>query len=369
MPGGWFWTGLWCLVVAASLWQYRHTLRASLEEYDPSSATTRDSYRLVVMLPHEGLLRYATGPFFPTGIYYRPLSAAYFWARHRALGVEPLGWRLVAMAWHAAAVTLLGLLVATCAGSRTPGVLAAGWFAWRGAHSEVVTWIAANPDLVAASMSLASVIVLWRVRWPYWLRVGGAAGLLLGALLTKESAAFMPVFFAATVWLWPVPEGAKRRALALGILAAVSLAYLGVYFSAVGNPAGPAGGSNLPALSSCLRRYAHLMWPPILMLRVFSPCLQLGWLLLLSAALWELVWQHLVYYGGASLLLSRARRAALIFATWLMLAPLPTLHCLSLPDERYLYPASMGWAALAGLLMWQAGRVAATAVRARLATA
>ena len=115
---------------------------------------------------------------------------------------------MTAIAWHALGITLLGLFVATCAGSRVPGVLAACWFVAYGGHEQSVTWLAAN-RISSYGLCLACVAVLWRGRWSYGWRVTGSAALLLVALLTKEAACFLPMFLVATVFWWPVADGAS----------------------------------------------------------------------------------------------------------------------------------------------------------------
>jgi hypothetical protein len=98
LPGGWFWLAVWCLVFAASLWQYWGVLGAGLEAYDPSSDDHRDTYRVVVLAAHKPLWDYVTGPYDPMGTWYRPGSSLYFSLNRPVAGTDPFRWRLIALA-------------------------------------------------------------------------------------------------------------------------------------------------------------------------------------------------------------------------------------------------------------------------------
>jgi hypothetical protein len=366
MPGRWFWPGVWAIVLLVSLGQYRHTLSGGFQEYDPIKADWADT-QLVLSLAREAtLLEYFVKPLPRTGIYYRPGTVAWFWVVWRLLGDRPMVWRLLGLAVHAGVATLLGFLVYICAGSRAPGALAALAFALWGTHGQAVSWMACQPDLVASALSIGAIIVLWWDRWPWRTRVPLSVGLFALAILTKEPAAYAPVFVAATAPLWPVRDSARRRVAALGAFFVVGVLYLGVRYHVLGGLVRGVRAPGLLPIAASLRGYARLLWPPMHALLLFLPSLRLGWLLLLTESLWRLVWQHVLYYGGAVLLLWRARRATLIFALWLLISPLPVFHCM-LVGDRYMYLPSMGWPALAGLLIWQVGGALRSAAQAHLA--
>jgi hypothetical protein len=363
-PGRWFWLGVWLVVFLASLWQYRATLRGDFEDYDWTSGTSKDT-RLMLSLAHQpSPLPYFRQALPPVHAFYRPGTVVWFWVEARVLGYRPTAWRVASVALHAAVITLWAILVALAAGSRAPALLAAACFAWRGQHEEVLTWIATQPDLPVAALCLAALLVLWRPRWAWGWRVAVGAALSLIAVFTKESAAALFIFVALTVALWPVREGARRRALAVAGFALVAGAYLLARRMALGELFGALKEGNLPPLRANLHVYLRMIWPPALSLIVFLPSLSLGWMILLTTSFWRVLVQHVVYYGGAAVLLRRAWRPAALFALWILATPLPTLPGLML-GERYAYLPTMGWAALAGLLLWQLGKIAIQAVRTR----
>jgi hypothetical protein len=361
-PGRWFWLGVWAAVFGASLWQYRGTLGAGFEGYDPGIGA-HDS-RMVLRLAREPTpVPYFARTFSPAGAFYRPGSVVWYWTLCRLLGDRPTAWRVFALATHAAAATLLAILLSMIAGSRAPGVLAAGWFVWRGEHWEVITWLAAQVDTAMAALCLAALVALWREQWNWRWRVAGSSLLALMALLTKESAVAVLAFIAATAPLWPISRGPRARALALGAFGLAGAIYLAARVAALGALTPAPQTAVQPPMGANLHAYLHLAWPPAAWIRAFPP-LSLGWMILLVTPFWKCLFDHAVYYGGAVLLLWRAWRPTALFALWILLTPLPALPSLIM-GSRYEYLASMGWAALAGLLIWQSGQMAVRFARAR----
>ena len=363
-PGRWFWRGVWGGAVRASHWQYRATLRGGIEDYDPTRYGWRDSRLAMRMAREEPPWPYFVRPLPPINIYYRPGAVMWYWAGMRLLGERPTAWRVWALAVEATTATLLALLVAVCAGSRAPALLAAAWFVLYGQHFEVLTWIGTQADLPAAALGLGALAVLWRGRWRWRWRVAASSVLLLMGLLTKETATGILLFAVLSAPLWPVPARARDRALAVGAFAFAAALYLAARHAALGELFAGLKQPGLPPLRANLRAFVHLVWPLASAPQVFASSLSLGWILLLTSSLWRLVWLHLVYYGGAALLFWRAWRPTALFGAWVALTPLPALPLLVM-GSRYEYLPSMGWGALGGLLLWQAGGAALALARAR----
>lgn len=134
---------------------------------------------------------------------YRPLINWTWYLDFRLWGPNPIGFHLQSLLWHAAASTLLALLVFGLTGRFGAGVIASLLFAIHPIHPEAVTWISARGDLIVAVFALASLLLLHAYTqrggvWRLWL----AAGSSLLAMLSKESAFSIPFMLLAYVAIY-----------------------------------------------------------------------------------------------------------------------------------------------------------------------
>ncbi|MDO8834504.1 MAG: hypothetical protein Q7V01_02860 [Vicinamibacterales bacterium] len=138
--------------------------------------------------------------------------------------------------------TLLVLLTARRLIGLRAAALAAALFGLHAAHHEAVYWFSARFDLLATAGVLTAIVVLDRGRrWSF----AGTAVLYLAALLSKESAATLPLVAGAFV-LW-VGGGDTKRLVRLFVpLAAAAIVY-GLLRQASGLPS-TGGLSRLPKL-------------------------------------------------------------------------------------------------------------------------
>ncbi|HEY6002109.1 MAG TPA: hypothetical protein VIV57_04480, partial [Anaeromyxobacter sp.] len=146
---------------------------------------------------------------------YRPV-ATLSWALQYALhGRAPLGYHLVNVLLHALATALVVLLarrvLAAAAPARAgPGALGAGLlFALHPAHVEAVAPIVARTDLLAGAGGLAALLLALGPRRPA--RLAAAFAALLGAMLSKETAAAVPLLYALVAALLPAAAGLEAR--------------------------------------------------------------------------------------------------------------------------------------------------------------
>jgi protein O-mannosyl-transferase len=150
--------------------------------------------------------------------FYRPLHTASVALDARLYGPDPRGYHATSVACHVLAVLLLYLWLVralrppdqtreAAAAARWPVLLAALWFAVHPVHTEAVDSIYNRSQLLAGLFALAAMLALWR--WAHArprLAWGVAAGCYLLALLSKESAAPLPLVLAGLLLLLP-PEG------------------------------------------------------------------------------------------------------------------------------------------------------------------
>ncbi|MBI5071146.1 MAG: glycosyltransferase family 39 protein [Deltaproteobacteria bacterium] len=122
---------------------------------------------------------------------YWPLTYSSLWLEWRAFGLQPLGYRLVGLALHAAAAVLLWRVLARL---RVPGAwLGALLFAVHPVGVESVAWISERKNALSAPLLLASTLCWLRFRDDQQPRsAAGSAALFLAALLAKTSAVILP---------------------------------------------------------------------------------------------------------------------------------------------------------------------------------
>ena len=131
---------------------------------------------------------------------YFPLVLTNFWVQHALWGLEPFGYRVVTLLFHAAAAVLLWRVLLQL---RIPGAwLGAALWALHPVQVESVAWICELKNTQSAVFFLAALgcYVRWledrRERWPYALALFCA----ILALLSKPSTVMLPVALALCAW-------------------------------------------------------------------------------------------------------------------------------------------------------------------------
>ncbi len=167
----------------------------------------------------------AAGPlemlgFRPYVIFYRPLSELLWWSGLQAWGEAPLGYHLLNIGLHACNSVLVYALAVRLTEKRFAALMAGALFAVHPLHVEPVVWACCQPDLLAACLSLLSLLCLEvflasTARWKRGAALAGALAAFLLALLSKESALGLPGVAAARM-LIAGREGRWRRAVGVG---------------------------------------------------------------------------------------------------------------------------------------------------------
>jgi len=174
--------------------------------------------------------------------YYRPLVLLSFALDRWLFDLNPMGYHFHSLGWHLLAVVGLYRLCREFIGVDAAFV-AATVFAVHPVQSEVVSWIAARNDLMAAALGFLALSLVWKegqTSAAQWL---GSMLLTLMACLSKETALLLPVLLITAdvarnrrVGLWT-----RVSAPLLGVILVVGLrVWLGI------------GGSTLPSAGGWL---------------------------------------------------------------------------------------------------------------------
>lgn len=157
---------------------------------------------------------------------YFPLTLSNFWVQHVLWGLEPLGYRIVTLLFHAGAAILLWRVLLRL---RVPGAwLGAALWALHPVQAESVAWICELKNTQSAVFFLAAILCHLR-----WLEAAPtesrrrwyAAALVCAALaiLSKPSTVMLPVALALLGW-WKSRRVAWRDVIPLAPFFALSAA-------------------------------------------------------------------------------------------------------------------------------------------------
>ena len=160
------------------------------------------------------------------GIYsWRPVVQLSMAANYAASGVDPFGYRLTALAWHALAACLL-YRIGTTVSDPIRGMLAATLFATHPLQVESLSWTCARGGPISTALLLLAVLgyLRWRQQRAALLWVAVPFAL---ALATQESAIIFPALILAAELLLPEPHLSRgRRGRLYATLGAVIVGFL-----------------------------------------------------------------------------------------------------------------------------------------------
>ncbi len=238
------------------------------------------------------------------GTYYRPVAMLTFATDRLLWGDNPAGFHLTNILCHGLTSWLLLGLCRSLGMSSGVALAASLLFAAHPLQSEAVAYISGRTDVLCALFVLLAVRVWRRAR--HWLdaRAAASAGLLLIALLCKETAVLIPV----VLLLVHPHERAPRPVLPLLAAAAWLL-----FFAGTGPGMRVAGVSErLGAVAAAALTYARLVvWPVDLHLERFTPVQ--GW----TVATTVMAWAALALLGAAMVRIARGVDGGML---WLALA-------------------------------------------------
>jgi hypothetical protein len=151
------------------------------------------------------------------GALWRPLSRVSFYVDLLLFGTAAGAWHLESLLWHAAAVTLLVLLLARTTADRPFALATGAIFALLPMQYENVLWLSARSHTIALCASLASLLVLDRfLAAPSAWRLGASCALLGAGLLTYEAAVYTPALALLLVAAHRATVPRARRLVTVG---------------------------------------------------------------------------------------------------------------------------------------------------------
>ena len=124
--------------------------------------------------------------------YYRPLVLLSFALDRAVFGMSPGGYHLHSLLWHCAAIWGLWRLLVPMVGDRG-ALVGSALFALHPVQSEVVVWISARNDLMAAAFGFAALDCIWKNEAPSRGRMVSALFLTVAAAMSKETAFVLPL--------------------------------------------------------------------------------------------------------------------------------------------------------------------------------
>ncbi len=280
----------------------------------------------------------------------RPLTYLTFWLNYLAGGQDPLGYHLVNLALHVAAV-LLGY---DCLRRLIPdraALVAAAIFALHPLQAEAVNYVWARSILLAAVLCLA----LWRA----WLdgRVWVAVAWFAAAMLANpECAAFPAVLWIIGRHPKAGSQPAPHRRAALAVMVALAVTAGGRVVYAAG---GLHAGKYFLAQGAVILRYLRLLVVPhgfTIDPDIRTPAVWAGalaWAAVLGLAVWA--WRER----------ARGWTVWLLGGLILLLPSSSVFPAADLAADRRMYLPMLGFAAAAGMLL---GRIKSPAPSAALAS-
>ena len=310
------------------------------------------------------------------GNYYRPLLLLWLRLNYVLFGQEPAGWHATTVLCHLLATYLVFRVVEQVAGDRMVAFTAALLFGVHPAHIESVAWISGVSDPLMSCFLLGSLLAFFAWRRSAKVATAVCSLVLFGfALLSKETAAVLPLLIFAAVLVESQPPGVSQPALrrfGLAIRESAPYVLVALFYLFVRSRA--LHGFSHPAISLSWARM-FLTWPAVLWFYARHLLLPTGlsefyslnyqdhatgsgfWLpLALLTILLLASWFSIrALFHGSAAQSSAAQRStawfavALIVLSLLPVLDLPSLTVGDIVHDRYLYLPSVGYVLLIAL--------------------
>lgn len=180
--------------------------------------------------------------------WYRPIFELYVGLCWRLFGLNPVGYHLMSIFLYAVTAALVGLIGLQLSGDWRIGTLSGLLFSVLASHAEPVMWISSANELLAGVFTLCSMMTYAAFRKRQrllWFFVSVLS--FVFAVMSKETALFLPVMFLTYDLLFPSMPLDRRRGPRLllvpasllvvtGLLAVVRL-FAGTPYSVQSSPA------------------------------------------------------------------------------------------------------------------------------------
>jgi Dolichyl-phosphate-mannose-protein mannosyltransferase len=284
--------------------------------------------------------------------FFRPLGYLNYWLDFKWAGYNAFRWHLCNLIIHVLNSLLVYVLAQQLSLSRPAAMVAGLIFAAHGSRPEVVSWMAARFDLLAAFFVLLSLVAFNRYLatqhsgW-YWLML--ICSVL--ALLSKESAYCLPFLLAGLI---PFKDASSRKKMikaAFALLLVCAAVFLYRYWVIRG-----IGGYRTQSGESTILRFSAVHAVKGLFFRQWSLLFfPINWSS--DPRLW-VKWSVVLLLGvmGGFLVYSQAKRKYLLASLFLVIAAgLPVQHLLlinkDLSGARVLYLPVLGISIFWGVLV------------------
>ncbi len=298
--------------------------------------------------------------------HWRPVSEWLLYGQFLLFGRSAWGYRAVGILLYAAGVLIVLAFFRIISGHERPARWGALAFALLAGHAAPAVFISAQSDLLALALGGGAMGLAAR-----YARDAGVAPLSAMcvcyalALASKEAClalAVLPAIFA--LLHWPRPGGARRCALAAGLLIAIGLVWFACY------TVGGFGANNAMMLNPIRAPLDYLTKLPgraaVLLTSLLIPINPFIFYLRPRGEPWLVLYCGLGLAALAAILLAvwrglRRERGAIPMALW-VLPFLPLLAC-TVPDDRVMILPSIGFAFLLGAWMTLPGPGGGTRLR------
>lgn len=292
---------------------------------------------------------------------YRPVTMLSFLAEYTIAGTSPLIYHLDNILLHFLCSVLVYMIMKSLVQDSLAPVFAAVLFAAHPVHTEAVAWVSGRAELLATLFTLLAFWIF--VRRP--LKSGNTAlscAAFFIALMSKETAAVLPVLLAAYILLFDKADrlaGRLKRILALYPYLTLFIIYMVIRFSVIG-VLGPSG--KYAALLNFSRYEAFLI-----MTEAFYHYLRLSFFpLVLSEDYYYKPVESLFNYkvvipilaAGSAVLFAkriiRYSRPLYLGVVWFFIALLPVSNIIPtgiFMSDRALYLPSVGICMLLGIML------------------
>lgn len=313
----------------------------------------------------------------PQSPYYRPLQNLWFALEFYFFGHRAIAWHAAKILLHLVVVLLAFRVAVLLSGDVMVGLLSALFFGVFPAHAEVVAWISAIPEPLAAGFELAAFSLALEGPYDRRMRLGSVA-CFVAALLSFEGAIVFPALLGSYLFIFgeqdELPNGRHsmtirkilvRCAPYLGACVGYLLArYLvlgltGLDYSGAG--VGPSMfarqvGVMLATAPAVMLYYLAMLVVPWLA----GPAHPLDWVRSFSSPLFYVPFSLLLLLViGSWLAVSQSPRRKLysFCAIWFLVSIAPMMNLGGVWDliqDRYLYLPAFGWCVIAAdcLVRW-----------------
>ncbi len=164
---------------------------------------------------------------------YRPLVEVSFAVDYAIWRLNPVGWHITSVLWHAVNCVLVYFLAFRIFGDKRAATFCALLFAAHPIHVEAVVWSKARSALLSFTLMFASLLLYLRymaaarVGRAAWLYLGSIVAFLLAVTSRASAVVVMPALLVLCVWCL-IP----RRRLRTGLVAVLPfVAVLGAFFA------------------------------------------------------------------------------------------------------------------------------------------